>query len=329
MIGRRALLAGWLALPVAARAEAPVGIPIGSTLRSVTLLVGAPAGSAIDQGARAFVPFLERHYPRTRVAVQTRPGEAGLVAWQALAEADPAARDLGWVATPSLPARIVDRPGCATLMQRLRLVGAVQKEPVCFVSHAGTPLGSVQDILDRAAEDAAALPLATPPAGSPPHLATLRLQKQTGMRLNIVAFPSAAAAVQAAEAGNVAVAALGLTEAAEGLRAGRLAGLGVAARTRHDAFPDLEALVESGLRFSATIWRGIAVPAGSDDARVAGLRAALREVADDSGFRDLGLESGFAATWLDGEAWVARAEAERAEFAALWRETPWRPAGVG
>ena len=109
----------------------------------------------------------------------------------------------------------------------------------------------------------------------------------------------------------------------------RLAGLGVAARTRHDAFPDLEALVESGLRFSATIWRGIAVPAGSDDARVAGLRAALREVADDSGFRDLGLESGFAATWLDGEAWVARAEAERAEFAALWRETPWRPAGVG
>ena len=118
---------------------------------------------------------------------------------QALAQAEPTGATLGWVATPTLPARMVDR-GADDLLRRITLLGAVQKEPIAIVSPAATPLGSVQDIVARAADDAEAVPLGTPPPGSPPHLAALRLQALAGTRLNIVAFPSAAAARQAAVA---------------------------------------------------------------------------------------------------------------------------------
>ena len=93
-----------------------------------------------------------------------------------------------------------------------RFLGAVQKEPVCIVSPAATPLGSVQDIVERSADDAGAVPLGTPPPGSP-HILRRCGCKRSRERLNIVAFPSAEAARQAAVAGNVAAAALGLSNA--------------------------------------------------------------------------------------------------------------------
>jgi tripartite-type tricarboxylate transporter receptor subunit TctC len=319
MIRRRHLLVGAMALGVAR--------PVRAT-QTLTLLVGAKAGSATDEGARAFVPFLARHLPFTDIDVRNVPGSAGLAAAQALAEASPTSATLGWAATPTLPARTVDR-GAADLMRRITLLGAVQKEPVAIVSPAASPLNSVQDIVARSSDDADAVPLGTPPAGSPPHLAALRLQALAGTRLNIVAFPSATAARQAAIAGNVAAAALGLSSAIGDLREGRLAGLGIAANSRAEAFPDMPLLREAGLDLSAFIRRGLAVPSGFPAEFAQHLGEALQAVVADPEFRDQADASGFLATWIDGLTWSAVAETERAELARLWATEPWLQEGAG
>jgi tripartite-type tricarboxylate transporter receptor subunit TctC len=223
---------------------------------------------------------------------------------------------------------MVDR-GIDDLMQRITLVGAVAKEPIAVVSPAATPLSSVQDIVARAAEDAEAVPLGTPPPGSPPHLAALRLQVLAGTRLNIVAFPSAAAARQAAVAGNVAAAALGLSSAIEELREGKLVGLGIAAANRSDVFPDLPPLRDSGLDLSAMIRRGLAAPAGLSDAVMRRLRRALQLVVEDPEFRAHANTSGFVPIWRDGATWTSDAEKERAELAKLWATEPWLQDGAG
>jgi len=292
------------------------------------LIVGARAGTAADRAARAVAPFLERHLGHTRVNVLNHPGDGGLAAFQALADAPPSGLILGWVATPSLPARTVDCPGAAALLGRLRLIGSVAKEPIALVSAADTPLVSAQDIIRRSGENADAVPLGTPPAGSPPHLAALRLQAMAGTKLNIVAFPSVAAARQAALAGDVAAAALALGDAIEALRDGTLAGLGIAARDRAEAFPQMPPLRDSGLQFSASIRRGLAAPAAMADAAAEALAAALREVVADPEFLVEADADGFIAAWLDGPGWTAEAVSERADFARLWQDDPWRPSGI-
>ncbi len=319
MIGRRRLLtcAASLTLVRAARAD-----------ETLTLLVGAKPGSQTDQQARAFVPFLARHLPSISLTVSNVPGGAGLAGFQALAQAEPTGTTLGWVATPALPARMVDR-GLDDLLQRILLIGAVQKEPIAIVSPTATPLSSVQDIVARAAEDAEAVPLGTPPPGSPPHLAALRLQALAGTRLNIVAFPSAAAARQAAVAGNVAAAALGLTDAIVDLREGRLVGLGIASASRTDAFPDLPPLRDSGLDLSAVIRRGLAAPAGLPEPIARRLSHALQAVAEDPEFHDRADTSGFVPTWRDGATWASEARDERDELAKLWATEPWLQEGAG
>ncbi len=318
MIRRRLLLVGAATLVLARPARA---------LETITLLVGAKAGSQTDALARAFAPFLARQLPVAGIAVSNVYGGAGLAALQALAQAEPTGYTLGWVATPSLPARMVDR-SADDLLRRITLLGAVEKEPIAIVSPAATPLSSVQDIVTRAADDAEAVPLGTPPPGSPPHLAALRLQALAGTRLNIVAFPSAAAARQAAVSGNVAAAALGLSSAIGDLREGRLVGLGIAAASRADAFPDMPPLRDSGLDLSAVIRRGLAAPAGLTDPMARQLGRALQAAVEDPEFHDHADANGFVAKWRDGVTWAADAQNERTELARLWATEPWLQEGA-
>jgi tripartite-type tricarboxylate transporter receptor subunit TctC len=296
-------------------------------LEAITLLVGAKSGSASDALARAFATILARHLPsRADIAVRNVPGDRGLAAMLTLAQAEATGRTLAWVSTPVLPARMVDR-GADDLLQKIMLVGAVEKEPIAIVSPGATPLTSVQDIIARAADDADAVPLGTPPPGSPPHLAALRLQALAGTRLNIIAFPSAAAARQAAVSGNVAAAALALSSAIADLREGRLTGLGIAAASRADAFPDMPPLRDSGLDLSAVIRRGLAAPAGLPEPVAQQLCRILQAVVEDPEFRGHAHSNGFVPSWRDGATWTAEVQDERAELARLWATEPWLQEG--
>jgi tripartite-type tricarboxylate transporter receptor subunit TctC len=144
-----------------------------------------------------------------------------------------------------------------------------------------------------------------------------------GTRLNIVTFPSAAAARQAAVGGNLAAAALGMADVIDDLREGRLAGLGIAAEDRAGALPDMPALNEAGLNLAAHITRGVAAPAGMANDVADRLAAALQAVVADPGFREQAEASGFQVAWIDGPAWTAMVDEERARLASLWATEPW------
>jgi tripartite-type tricarboxylate transporter receptor subunit TctC len=319
VIGRRqvVLAAGALGLARAARAD-----------ETLTLLVGAAGGSTMDGLARGFAPFLARHLASADLDVRNVPGGAGVAGVTALADAAADGSVLGWVATPMLAARAVDR-GAGEVLGRIVLLGAVQKEPIAIVSPAATPLESVQDVIQRSAEDAGAVPLGTPPPGSPPHLAALRLQVLTGTRLNIVAFPSVAAVRQAVLAGNVAAAAVGLSSVIGDLRDTRLVGLGIAAKDRAEGFPDMPPLLDSGIDLAAFIRRGLAAPVGLAPEAIQRLQATMQAVVADAAFRQAAEARGFLANWIDGPTWTAVTEGERAELANLWATEPWLQEGTG
>lgn len=317
MIQRRTLLSGAAAIALGRTARAS---------QTLTLLVGGQAGAPTEVQARAFIPLIMRQIPATTVEMKVMPGDAGMVALRALEQAPRNGSVLGWVATPELSARIVDH-GVADLMQRVTLLGAIEEEPITIVAPAATRFSSVQDIITSATANAGGAPLGTPPPGSPPHLAALRLQALAAARLQIITFPSSATARQAAVNGKVAAAALGLSSAIDDLRAGRLMGLGIAASNPVDAYPEMPSLLDSGIDLSAAIRRGLAAPAGlSDDIR-ARLAHALERVVEDADFRQQADAAGFVATWVDGGTWTDQVRDERADLARLWATEPWRQLG--
>lgn len=299
---RRALLAAALAAPtILAMRNAWAGQPIN-------LIVAAPAGSGADLLARAFAPFLERHLAHGRVNILNRPGDGGMIAYRTVADAFEAGGTLGWVATPPLVARSIDHPDAAGLVSRLHLIGAVQNEPICLLRDSDDRFDTVNELVYRAAVNTEAQPLATPPSGSPGHLAALQLQADYNTPLNIIAFPSAAAARQATIDGNAAGAVLGLSDAADALRTNQLVKLDTS---------------------SLLIWRGLAAPIGLPEPAADRLATALQTIATDPEFAAQGNDLGFTAVWQSGAAWTAQAEADRTALTKLWQAGPWLPPIAG
>jgi len=154
-------------------------------------------------------------------------------------------------------------------------------------------------------------------------LAVLRLQAMAQTRLNIIAFPSAAAARQALLGGNVTAAALGLSDVIVALRDEKLVCLGIAADARSGILPDMPILSEAGVPLSAWICRGLAVPAGTPGEIAEALITALRAVVEDVAFREQAETLGLLVDWNDGPSWTVQVAREGKELAALWAADPW------
>jgi tripartite-type tricarboxylate transporter receptor subunit TctC len=309
-LGRRALLA--LPALLAGRGIAAEVVPPGP----VTLLVGAPPARAADTWARGFAPFLERHWPRSQVAVVNRPGEGGMAAARAVAATAPESWVIGAVSTPLLLARAVER-NTLGLLDRLQFLAVVAEEPVVLVGPGGGAADSLSGL--RALGDGARI--ATPPPGSAAQLAAASLGARLG--LDLLAFPNAAAARQAVLAGNVPAAMLALPEAVAGLRDGRLLALGQARHRRSALLPEVATLREQGVALSAIAHRGFVVPAGLEAARLAPLLRALQAAVEDPEFTAQAEADGYEARFIGPTEWEPQRRRMTVELAERWVREPW------
>ena len=300
------LLAG-LALP---------GVAWAGRREPLELLVPAPAGSPSDRWARAMAPFLERAWPRQPVKILNQPGRHGLDGLAELAMAGDR-RMVGVLTTPLMLARAVETNEASPL-GRITPLAALVEEPVVVVSAPGG-LPS----LEALREGAPGAILGTPPAGTGAHLAGVRLAERAGVAL--LAFPSAAAARQAAAAGHVAAAALTLPEAIGFLRENRLVALGVAASRRTPLLPDLPTLREAGLDALGATRRGFALAPGAPPAWRERLLSGLEALAGDPDLAEQCAETGQVPRFLGREAWGALLARQDDELRRRWREDPWLP----
>ena len=314
---RRALLAlglGLVASPALAQTP-PDPAAKSRPARSLVLLVGGPGGGAGDRWARGFAPYLERQLPRAALGVEAVPGEGGLTAIRRLLEASDA-RLMGTVSAPLLFSRAIEL-GETPLLHGLDWLAAVSEEPIVLVTadRPGTDLAGF-----RALGEAATLGL--PPPGT---AAALFGHAWMGLSpANLLHFPSAAAARQAALAGNVAAAAVTLPEAIGAIRDGRLVPLGLASASRCALLPEVPTLAEQGFPLIASAQRGFVLPPGVPPRIRERLVAALRATVEDPEFRARGDSAGFIPRFLAPEAWSAQVADSLSRLGRRWSEEPWQ-----
>jgi tripartite-type tricarboxylate transporter receptor subunit TctC len=281
----------------------------------ISLLVGAAAGSAADHWARGFAPFLERHLPRTAVAVVNRAGEGGLAAARGIAGAPPDGRLIGAVALPRLLSRAIEARA-EPLLARLDFIGVVAEEPLVLIGLAGTV-----DDLDALRALGPQAVLGTPPHGSAAQLAAGALGR--ALAFDLLPFATASAARQAVLAGNIACALLALPEAIAALRDGRLAGLALARPQRSELLPEVPTFAEQGIPLQAAAYRGFAVPAGTDHAVLLSLLAALRAVVEDPEFAAQAQAQGAIPRFIGQPAWEPMLRRMLVELGERWDRDPW------
>ncbi len=323
---RRAVLGGCGAAAAAAIASLPAPA-VARPPASLTLLVGADPGSLADRWARGFAPFLERHWPRTTIAVRNLPGERGFTAARALTEATPDGRTLGVISTPALIARCIEHAE-EPLLARLDLVAAVAEEPVVLVAGAAEATGGggaearLSSLRRPAAPGTDGRLLGTPPPGGAAQLVAAMLG--TALPLQRLAFPNAAAARSAVIAGNLAAALLPLPDAILGLREGRLLGLAIARERRYPPMAEIPTFAEAGLPpLRLADHRGLAAPRGVPEERLAALSAALGAAVADPEFISRAEAGGYQPHYLSRASWAPILATLTDTLRRRWQQDPW------
>ena len=282
----------------------------------IELIVPASAGTQADRWARAMAPFLERVWPRQPLVVRNRPGRGGLEALAELAAIGPERKVIATMTTPSLIARGIEA-GETPLVERITPLAALIEEPVLLVTAPGGPTELEQ------LRNGTTAPIGAPPPGTGAHVTAMRLAERVGLPL--LAFPSAAAARQAAAAGHVAAATLSLAEAIGFLRDNKLVALGVASTRRTPLLPDLPTLREAGLELLGATRRGFALPPGIPSEWRDRMAVGLNNLANDPDLATVAAENGQVPRYLGPEAWSTLLARQEDELRRRWQEDPWLP----
>ncbi|MCX7684012.1 MAG: tripartite tricarboxylate transporter substrate binding protein [Acetobacteraceae bacterium] len=270
MLRRRAAL-----LLPAALLAAPAGAQPWSPERPVRLIVPFAPGGSQDILGRLFAEAL-RDILGQQVVVDNRGGAGGIVGAEAVARAAPDGHTLllATAGQTTLAKALGRRLPYDPLTDLLPVVQLVDS-PVALVVAPGSGITTAAELVARARTARPPLAYASTGVGTNTHLIMEDLAARMGFEATHVPYRGAAAAFNDLVAGRVPMMFVSVPSVL-GAQPGQLRVLGVTSRERFPALPEVPTLIEAGIEgFEASIWTGIALPAGTPPPVVARWREAF------------------------------------------------------
>ena len=276
MTRRRLAIVALLALALASNAAAE-----GWPDRPIKMVLSQPAGSGPDTVARLLGDQLARSLGQP-VVIDNKPGGQNIIGATAAAHA-PADGYTFYLGT--LAALITNVYLFKELSYDPRKdfapVGMIGIVPFALVVPAASPIGSLDDFIARAKAEPGKIALANEGPKTFGGMMARLLNHRAGLETNLVAFSSAATAVNDTVAGHTDAVLSDVPSTAALVASGRLRPVAVTSATRVPTLPDVPALAERLPGFAYVGWLAMVAPSGTPAESVQrfnrALDAALRE----------------------------------------------------
>ena len=250
--------------------------------REITVVVPFGAGGATDIVARIITEAMSERLG-VPIIIDNRGGAGGVVGTQAAARMAPDGYALALASTSSHvigPLR-ADGPIYDPL-EDFAPVGLFGETPTVLAVYPGLGVSSVGELIAMMEAAPGDLNLGTAGHGSSSHLAALRFMVDTGTEMEHIPFSSSAESVTALMGNEVQVMFGAVPGVLAQIEAGSVLPLGVGTAGRASSLPEVPTLEEAGVDgYRASLWFGLAAPAGTPEDRIAILAEALADsVAD-------------------------------------------------
>lgn len=278
------LLAG-LTTTVAVMCHLPVANAQAWPTKPVTLVVGVPAGGAVDPYARALADQLHKQTGGTFI-VENRPGANGNLSAEAVLKA-PADGHTLWIGTQSMMA--INPAAFATLRWKpsdfTPIIKGVEA-PLVLVTNPSVPAKDFASLAKWIKEsgDKAAYSSFSP--GTPSHFLGFQLNERLKASMPHIPYKGSAPQVTDILGGQVPMGFTQLAAAVPHIKEGKLKAIAVTSPQRSRYLPDVPTLAELGHKdLGTTVWFGVFVPSATPPALVSTIRAAAEKVQADPGYR--------------------------------------------
>jgi tripartite-type tricarboxylate transporter receptor subunit TctC len=263
--------------------------------RTVRIVSPYGAGGSNDISARLFAERFGKRLGQPFI-VENRPGAATRIANEAVARAPADGHTLLYAAAPfavveSLYGRLSYDPATAFQPVTLALLG-----PVFLIVNADLPVRTVADFIRYAKGKPEGVTIASPGAGSGPHLTGELFMKEAGIKGLTVHFRGDATAYIELLAGRVDATITAITTALPHIKSGKLRVIAVGNETRTPVQPDVPTFAEAGFpNIVGYGWFGFMVPSGTPrpvvDRLAHEVNAALKDPEFDRRMLELGLQA--------------------------------------
>jgi len=253
----RALLgaAGLYALPTRAQAPYPN--------KPVRILVGYSAGGPTDMVARLVAASLQTQLGQAFI-VENRAGAGSTIASTAAAAATADGYTLLVAAAPITMNAYVFKDLKFNVLQDFVPISKISSSPGVLAVRPNMPVQTLQALIALAKQEPGKLTYGTTGVGGSQHMATVRFEQITGVRLTHVPYKGAANALTDLIAGHVDLAFMTASGAMPHLQTGVVKPIAVAYPQRMATLPDVPSFAELGYPdMISDSWNGLLAPAGT------------------------------------------------------------------
>jgi tripartite-type tricarboxylate transporter receptor subunit TctC len=242
--------------------------------RPIKLIVPIPAGGAPDIAARVIGQKLSEVLGQP-IVVENHAGSNGNIAGDMVAKAPPdgytllLGQDSLIAINPHLYAKMPFDP-----LKDLAPVATLVANQFVLAVNPSLPVKNFQEFIEYARRATPPLAYASGGNGSQHHLSMEILKQRAGIDLLHVPFKGGAPATMATVAGDTSAMFAGTSTFAQ-IKAGKLRALAVTGVRRSPEFPELPTIGEFYPGYEVTIWLALFAPAGTPEAVLGRLRAAV------------------------------------------------------
>lgn len=250
----------------------------GYPARPISLVVGFAAGGSTDKLARLLAQGMQDALGK-QVVVENRPGAAGNVAAQYVAQAtaDGYTLFMATLSSQAINPWIYPNAGFDPL-KRFEPVALVARYPLVVAVNPALPTPTSAELLAYTRANPGKVFFSSAGAGSPGHLSGELVKSMARVDMTHVAYKGGGPAMLAAMGGEVTMTIETIPAMIPHIKSGKLKGLAVTSSQRSPALPQLPTLAESGLAgFEVTSWAGVVAPARTPADVLEKLQAAVRK----------------------------------------------------
>jgi len=311
---------------VAALAFAPLLTPAGLVgaadhypSRPVRFIVPFAPGGGLDITARRVAPARADALGQP-VVVDNRPGAGGTVGLGITAKSTPDGHTMVMASASHVIQAILLKPNF-DFFRDLAPVTEIIASPYLLVSHPGLPAKSVRDLVAYAKKHAGKLVYASAGKGTLQHLSMELFSQSAGIDALHVPYKGMAPALTDVHAGRAHVMMSSLASLASHVRSKSVHARAITSRERSPLLPDVPTMIESGfVGFVVEQWQGVLVPAGTPEAIIARLQAAIAKGLQRTEMTAYLRTSGAKAVGSTPRQFRAKLDAERSKWAQVIRQ---------
>ncbi|ROZ68946.1 tripartite tricarboxylate transporter substrate binding protein [Ramlibacter sp. WS9] len=270
---------GAIAVPVAAQERFPV--------RPIKLVVGYPPGGSVDVVGRILADGLSQKLD-AQVVVENVGGAAGAIGAARVATSAPDGYTLLVGSSNELVGTGVLNPEQKYDAQKdFTPIGLVASAPLVLVAGPKSGVKTLPEFVELARRNPGKFSYGSPGMGSTMHFAGELTKQQAGLFITHIPYRGTTALTTDLLGSVVEFGFMSPTVAAPHVQSGRLIGLGVSARQRLPAMPQVPALTEHPALAGYELigWIGLAGPRNMSADVVAAIDHALKALLQDPAFR--------------------------------------------